>query len=171
VSRIRSRRRRRGAARATRQPHIERFSGQPNGPTNATSVDRVLAEPGAPLQPALRQDMEHRFGRDFSQVRVHSGSAAEQSARDLDASAYTVGHDMVFGTSRLAPATSEGRRLIAHELTHVVQQSHDGMTVGHHECGRFAGSVPGLIQREPDDTKKAAPQTTPAETLQNQGSA
>ena len=72
-------------------PRIERFSGQPNGPANATSVDRVLAEPGAPLEPALRQDMEQRFGRDFSQVRVHSGSAAEQSARDVDARAYTVG--------------------------------------------------------------------------------
>jgi hypothetical protein len=150
-------------------PRIGRVSGQPNGRTNAASVDRALAEPGAPLEPALRQDMEQRFGRDFSQVRVHSGSAAEQSARDLDASAYTVGHDMVFGPNRFAPQTGKGRRLIAHELTHVVQQSRDGVTVGGQEGGRFAGSVPGVIQREPEDTKKPAPQTTPTKTLKSQG--
>ena len=150
-------------------PHIERFSRQPNGRTSATSVDRVLAEPGAPLEPGLRRDMEQRFGRDFSQVRVHSGSAAATSARDLDARAYTVGSDMVFGTRRFVPDTSEGRRLIAHELTHVVQQSRDGITVGGHEGGHFAGSVPGLIQREPDDdTKKAAPKTTPTQTAPTQ---
>jgi hypothetical protein len=153
-----------GAGNAS--PQIERFTGQPHGGTNAASVDRVLAEPGAPLQPALRQDMEQRFGRDFSQVRVHSGSAAEQSARDVDARAYTVGRDMVFGSSRFAPQTSEGRRLIAHELTHAIQQSRDGITVGGHEGGRFDG--PGLIQREPDDTKKTAPQTTPTQTAPTQ---
>jgi hypothetical protein len=122
-------------------------------------VDRALAEPGAPLGPALRQDMEQRFGRDFSRVRVHAGSAAEQSARDVDTSAYTVGHDVVFGTSRFAPQTSERQRLIAHELTHVVQQSDDGITVGGHD----GGSSPTLIQREPHD-KKAAPQTAPTQT-------
>lgn len=87
------------------------------------SVDRVLASPGSPLRPALRQDMELRFGYDFSRVRVHSGAAAEQSARDVNANAYTVGHDVVFGVGRFAPGSQEGRRLIAHELTHVVQQS------------------------------------------------
>ena len=87
------------------------------------SVDHVLASPGRPLEPALRQDMEQRFGHDFSRVRVHSGAAAEQSARDVNAHAYTVGHNIVFGAGRFAPGTHEGRRLIAHELTHVVQQS------------------------------------------------
>ena len=67
--------------------------------------------------------MEQRFGHDFSRVRVHSGAAAEQSARDVNANAYTVGHNIVFGAGRFAPGTHEGRRLIAHELTHVVQQS------------------------------------------------
>jgi len=155
----------------TAAPHIERFSGQPNGRTSATSVDRVLAEPGAPLEPGLRRDMEQRFGRDFSQVRVHSDSAAAQSARDVDASAYTVGHDMVFGTNRFAPETSKGRRLIAHELTHVVQQSRDGTTVGDHEGGRFAGSLPNVVQRQPEDPqpKKPASQTTPTKTLKSQG--
>ena len=66
--------------------------------------------------------MEQRFGHDFSQVRVHSGGAAEQSARDVNANAYTVGHNIVFGAGQFAPETHEGRRLLAHELTHVAQQ-------------------------------------------------
>ena len=106
-------------------PRIQRFSGQSNGQMDAApaSVDQALASPGRPLEPALRQDMEQRFGHDFSRVRVHSGAAAEQSARDVNAHAYTVGHNIVFGAGRFAPGTHEGRRLIAHELTHVVQQS------------------------------------------------
>ena len=106
-------------------PRIQRFTGQSSGQMGAApaSVDRVLAGSGRPLEPALRQDMEQRFGHDFSRVRVHSGAAAEQSARDIDAHAYTVGHYIVFGAGRFAPGTHEGRRLIAHELTHVVQQS------------------------------------------------
>lgn len=91
--------------------------------TAPASVDRVLASSGKPLDPALRQDMEQRFGHDFSRVRVHSGAAAEQSARDVNAHAYTVGRDIVFGVGQFAPATPGGRRLLAHELTHVVQQS------------------------------------------------
>lgn len=67
--------------------------------------------------------MEQRFDHDFSLVRVHSGTAAEQSARDVNAQAYTVGHNVVFAAGRFAPGTSEGQRLLAHELTHVAQQS------------------------------------------------
>ena len=106
-------------------PHIQRYTGQATEGTDTApaSVDRVLASSGRPLEPALQQDMEQRFGHDFSRVRVHSGGAAEQSARDVNANAYTVGHNIVFGAGRFAPGTHEGRRLIAHELTHVVQQT------------------------------------------------
>lgn len=96
------------------------------------SVDQALASPGRPLESALRQDIEQRFGHDFSRVRVHTGEAAEQSARELNASAYTAGHNIVFGAGRFAPGTHQWRRLIAHELTHVLQQQ----------------GVPGL-QRQP----------------------
>ena len=79
--------------------------------------------------------MEQRFGYDFSQVRVHPGRGREQSARDVNANAYTVGHDIVFGAGRFAPETHEGRRLIAHELTHVVQQSRvEGDVVQRRAC-------------------------------------
>ena len=67
--------------------------------------------------------MEPRFGYDFSGVRVHTGEVAEESAREVNAHAYTVGHNVVFGAGRFAPESDAGRRLIAHELVHVVQQS------------------------------------------------
>jgi hypothetical protein len=86
-------------------------------------VREALSSPGQPLDPGTRSFMEPRFGHDFSRVRVHTGALAEWSAREVMARAYTVGHDVVFGAGRFAPGTQEGRRLIAHELTHVVQQS------------------------------------------------
>jgi hypothetical protein len=105
-------------------PRIQRFSGQSNGQMDAapTSVDQALTTPGSPLEPTLRQDMEQRFGHNFSRVRVHTGAAAEQSARDVNAHAYTVGTEIVFGAYKFAPENQEGRGLLAHELTHVVQQ-------------------------------------------------
>lgn len=107
-------------------PRIQRFTAQLVGQTDTApaSVDRALSSPGRSLEPALRQDMEQRFGHDFSRVRVHSGTTAEQSARELNANAYTVANNIVFGASQFVSATPEGRRLIAHELTHVVQQGH-----------------------------------------------
>ena len=109
-------------------PPIQRLSGHSNGELDAApaSVGQTLASPGRPLEPTLRYDMEQRFGHNFSRVRVHSDAAAEQSARDVSANAYTVGSSIVFGAGRFAPGTTEGRRLIAHELTHVVQQSSTG---------------------------------------------
>lgn len=71
----------------------------------------------------MRTFMEPRFGRDFSRVRVHTDAKAAESAREVHARAYTVGRDVVFGAGRYEPATTDGRRLIAHELTHVLQQS------------------------------------------------
>jgi hypothetical protein len=108
-------------------PRIQRFSGQSSGQTGAApaSVDRALASPGRPLEPVLRQDMEQRFGHDFSRVRVHSDAASEISARQVNAHAYASGYDIVFGAGRFAPATPAGRRLLAHELTHVVQQTRE----------------------------------------------
>lgn len=87
------------------------------------TVHEVLRSPGQPLDPGTRAFMEPRFGYDFSGVRVHSGAAAEQSARDVNAHAYTVRHIIVFGAGQFAPGTRQGRQLIAHELTHVVQQN------------------------------------------------
>lgn len=110
-------------------PRIQRLTGQSVGQTATApaSVDRILASSGRPLEPVLRQDMEQRFGYDFSRVRVHTGKAAEQSARDVNAYAYTAGHNVVFGEDRFSPGTNEGKRLLAHELTHVIQQDGSGL--------------------------------------------
>ena len=91
--------------------------------TAPPSVHEVLNSPGQSLDAATRTFFESRFGHDFSQVRVHTDGRAEQSARDVHAHAYTVGRDIVFGAGKFSPATHEGRRLLAHELTHVVQQN------------------------------------------------
>jgi hypothetical protein len=76
-----------------------------------------------PLDPATRAYMDPRFGHDFSRVRVHTDSLAAESARAVDALAYTVGTDVVFAAGRYAPHTDPGRELLAHELTHVRQQA------------------------------------------------
>src|SRR5688572_71523 len=78
------------------------------------SVHDVLRSPGLPLDTGTRAFFEPRFGYDFSGVRVHVGTAAARSARDVNALAYTVGHDVVFGEGRFAPGTHHGRRLLAH---------------------------------------------------------
>lgn len=130
-------------------PRIQRFIGRTttDAGTAPASVDHVLASSGSPLDSALRQDMEQRFGYDFSQVRIHIGAAAEQSARDVNAHAYTVGHNVVFGVGRFVPGTHEGRRLIAHELTHMVQQS-GGTETQNINIG-ISNVQAVLIQREP----------------------
>ncbi len=86
-------------------------------------LGEVLSAPGQPLDPATRDFMERRLGHDFGPVRVHTDAKAAESARAVNALAYTVGRDIAFGTGRYAPRTSEGRRLVAHELAHVVQQA------------------------------------------------
>ncbi|HEU4391863.1 MAG TPA: DUF4157 domain-containing protein [Blastocatellia bacterium] len=85
-------------------------------------VGQGLSSPGQPLDPAIRAYFEPRFGRDFSQVRVHDDAQAAASAGAVRANAFTLGSDIVFGSGAYRPQSSEGRRLLAHELTHVVQQ-------------------------------------------------
>ena len=86
-------------------------------------VHDVLSSPGQPLDRDTRAFMEPRFGHDFSGVRVHADARAAQSARAVNALAYTVGRDVVFGMGQYMPETMGGKRLLAHELTHVVQQN------------------------------------------------
>jgi hypothetical protein len=85
-------------------------------------VHEVLRGPGQPLDRPARTAMEGRFGRSFAAVRIHTDARAAASARAVGAQAYTVGHNVVFGAGRYAPHSSAGQRLLAHELTHVVQQ-------------------------------------------------
>jgi len=86
-------------------------------------VQDVLRSPGRPLDPSIRTFMEPRFGRNFSDVRVHTEPEATASARTLGAAAYAVGSNIVFGAGHFQPNSPVGRRLLAHELAHVVRQS------------------------------------------------
>lgn len=88
-----------------------------------SSVHEVLNSPGRSLPLETRAFFEPRFGHDFTNVRVHNDVAAERSARVVNAKAYTVGHDIVFGAGQYSPHTAHGQRLLAHELTHVLQQN------------------------------------------------
>ncbi len=78
---------------------------------------------GQPLPGPTRSFFEPRIGADFSKVRVHNDTRAASVARSINARAFTLGHNVVFGTGEYAPGTSSGRKLFAHELTHVVQQN------------------------------------------------
>jgi hypothetical protein len=89
-------------------------------------VHDVLGSSGQPLDPATRDFMEPRFGYDFSQVRIHTDSNAAASSRSIQALAYTFGRDIAFAAGQYSPQTESGKRLLAHELAHVVQQGEGG---------------------------------------------
>ena len=91
-------------------------------PVVPSHVRGVLASPGRPLDRATRSFMEQRFSHDFNRVRVHDDGQAAESARTMSARAYTVGQDIAFAPGRYAPHSPAGRRLLAHELTHTIQQ-------------------------------------------------
>lgn len=115
-----------GACRECREDklNLQRRTASYAEPSTAPPVvDEVLNSPGRSLDPAARAFMEPRFGHDFSRVQVHTDSRAVESAQAVNARAYTVGEHIVFGAQQYAPDSSAGLRVLAHELTHVVQQS------------------------------------------------
>jgi hypothetical protein len=116
-------------------------------------VHEVLNSPGQPLDTATRAFFEPRFGHAFSGVRIHANQPAAASARAVNALAYTVGRDIVFDDRPYGPNTLEGRRLMAHELTHVVQQAG--------AAGSLQGSV---LQRQAGQTQVPAGNPCPSST-------
>lgn len=131
-------------------------------------VQDVLASSGRPLDRATRGLFESRFGHDFSQVRIHADATAAESARSVNALAYTVGRDVVFGAGQYSPHTRPGQRLLAHELAHVLQQTGKSVNVthsatAHHDpvpvltTARVQASDAhgGLIQRQPKTDEPA----------------
>jgi hypothetical protein len=120
--------------------------GRTGAVIGADHVAPVLRSSGQPLGEGTRAQMEDRLGFDFSGVRVHADADAAQSARAVGARAYTIGSDVVFGASEYAPHSREGQRLIAHELTHVRQQSSappmlQRWSLGDEIAGWFAGDT------------------------------
>jgi len=96
---------------------------------------------GQPLDTDLRASFEHRFGHDFSRVRVHADTRAAQSAQSIGARAYTLGRDIVFGSGAYRPEHRSGQALIAHELVHVVQQrNHPHAVMRACDCSAISGA-------------------------------
>jgi hypothetical protein len=110
-------------------------------------VGEVLRSSGQRLDSATRAFMEPRFGHDFSRVQIHTDPKASESARAVQAEAYTVGRDIVFAAGRYAPGTVIGRRLLAHELAHVTQQN--GADGGGQQL--VVGSPGSASEREAED--------------------
>ena len=106
-------------------------------------VHEVLQSPGRPLDPATRAFMEARFGHDLGRVNIHTDARAAESARQVNALAYTVGQHVVFGARQYATHTEGGQRLLAHELAHTIQQSTAGIALQRQGDPRF-GTVPEI---------------------------
>jgi hypothetical protein len=143
-------------------------------------LDVVGRGGGSPLNAGVRQDMEARLGADFSDVRVHTDGQAHQSATAVNAQAYTVGSDIVFQSGNYSPDSSAGQHMLAHELTHVVQQrsgpvdgtpTGDGVNVSspsdHFEREASANadrvmSAPSPVQRHADHDEEAVQTYVPS---------
>jgi hypothetical protein len=124
-------------------------SGQP--PTISASLQNritALQGGGQPLSESERNFFEPRFGTDFSQVRVHADGQAAEAARAVNARAFTLGQDVVFGAGEYQPRSAEGQRLMAHELTHVVQQKEGLSSAIQTFRITQAADVPSLAMRE-----------------------
>jgi hypothetical protein len=109
--------------RRKRKGNLQRAAVGSSVPDVPQSVHEALRAPGHSLDPQTRSFMEPRLGFDLSRVRVHTDAKAAQSAQDIDALAYTLGRDIVFAPAQYAPGSPAGRRVIAHELAHVMQQA------------------------------------------------
>src|SRR5215467_6933383 len=130
----------RGNRPAWQAPGAARFGAQRTAPP---IVHEVLRSPGRPLDAAARGLMESRFGHDFGNVRVHADDRAAESAQAVNAKAYAVGNNIVFNRGEYQPRSAAGLRSLAHELTHVVQQTATGggSHPGHIEMGARADAA------------------------------
>jgi Domain of unknown function (DUF4157) len=133
-------------------------------------VHEVLRAPGQPLDFQTRGFMEGRFGHDFSKVRIHADGKAGASARAVDSLAYTVGNNLVFASGQYSPRTAAGTRLLAHELTHVVQQGGNRSSAMQHrltigqpndryeqEADRMAALITSASNEQPSPAISALP--------------
>lgn len=110
-------------ARASPMPPQGVRAQPPSRPSAVAANIQALRGGGSLLAPSIRAFFEPRFGTDLSQVRIHTDARAAETARSIQAQAFTVGNDIVFGAGHYAPATERGQHLLAHELAHTIQQS------------------------------------------------
>ncbi len=142
-----------------RRVQTKRVDPAGSGPAVAPPiVEDALATGGGPLPAGLRADMERRFGHDFGRVRLHVDARAAAAAAAVGARAYTVGPDVAFAAGEYAPNTDAGRRLIAHELAHVLQQGAAPAPMLQRDSGGPGGKKEETpIERVPYGDKAPAP--------------
>lgn len=124
-------------------------------------VHEVLRSAGQPLDGPTRAFFESRFGQDFSHVRLHTDAKAAESARSVNALAFTVGNQIAFGAGRYDPASLEGRKLLAHELTHTVQQTRSGVNANSSQPHAEAEAERNSAQMVSGSTTRVAGQVAP----------
>lgn len=122
-------------------------------------VYEVLRSPGRPLDEETRVVMEAHLGHEFSHVRVHADGKAAESARSVGARAYAVGHQVVFGSGQYVPGSVAGRRLLAHELTHVEQQSAGGFREWNPAAQLEIAPADGMGEREAEACSRSLEQS------------
>ena len=133
---------------------LQRSARSGGGPVSApASVNSVLSTPGRPLDAPTRSFMEPRFGHDFGGVRVHDDAAGAESARAVNANAYTVGQHIVFDDGKYNPSSHAGKTLLAHELAHTVQQS--GLQRSSNDVSLDRGHEYDRLEREASHTANA----------------
>ncbi len=120
-------------------------------------VHEVLQSPGRPLEASERGFMEPRFGHDLGDVRIHTEASASRSTEALAARAYTVGRDVVLRHGEYAANTTEGRRLLAHELAHVLQQRQTSRLIPGASQSIRAGALTTRVQRQAAATEPMSP--------------
>ena len=132
--------------------HILQTKGQNDSAGKSPTLENRLNTSkgrGTPLSKETRTFMENRFGQDFSTVRVHTGSESAQMNKDLGAQAFTHKQDVYFGAGKYSPESNSGKRLLAHELTHVIQQG-DSNSLNKKQAGKpnpeYSGNQPPNIQ-------------------------
>lgn len=136
-------------ATCTEEDEQERLQRTPDGPGPATmSVAGLGLRGGTPLPAGVRGDFEARFGHDFGRVRVHTDARAADAAHALSARAFTMGADVAFAPGEFQPATAAGRRLLAHELVHVIQQTGGAPRGGAHPAVSTSRVNRTHVQRE-----------------------
>jgi hypothetical protein len=120
---------------------------------NGASQD-IITGGGRPLDATARNFMEPKFGYDFSNVKIHNDTAAHQSASNINALAYTHGNNIVFGAGQYQPDTQAGKQLLAHELTHVVQQNGQAAAIQRKPRNEQADKAAEMFDNDVDDFKR-----------------
>jgi len=134
------------AACEEEEKHLQMKGGGGSNELDSSGVNDIINSPGQSLDPDAKNFMELGFGYDFSHVQIHNDPPAHRSSSGINALAYTYGQHIVFGKDQYQPSTNEGKKLIAHELTHVIQQSQNMASGIQRRTDAFGKECPDTVE-------------------------